>query len=172
MSITANSTPKERGSSQEQGLRRAAQSGLDVMLSDAALEGGGVGRFLKPKAAGRTIAGLARHPRRTGRDAGRFGVELARVAAGSSETRPSKGDRRFGERAWQENWLLRRVMQSYLATCETADRLISDAGVDWRTERQARFAASNVLDALAPTNFPWSNPAVLKESIDAGGATW
>ncbi len=61
-------------------------------------------------------------------------------------------------------------MQSYLATCDTADRLISDAGVDWRTERQARFAASNVLDALAPTNFPWSNPAVLKESIDAGGA--
>ena len=61
-------------------------------------------------------------------------------------------------------------MQGYLATCETVDRLISDAGLDWRTERQARFAASNVLDALAPTNFPWSNPAVLKESIDAGGA--
>ena len=140
------------------------------MLSDAVLEGGGVGRFVKPQAAGRTIAGLARHPRRTASDAGRFGVELARVAAGHSEARPSKGDRRFGERAWQDNWLLRRVMQSYLATCETADRLISDAGLDWRTERQARFAASNVLDALAPTNFPWSNPAVLKESIDAGGA--
>ena len=61
-------------------------------------------------------------------------------------------------------------MQGYLATCETVDRLISDAELDWRTERQARFAASNVLDALAPTNFPWSNPAVLKESIDDGGA--
>jgi Poly-beta-hydroxybutyrate polymerase (PhaC) N-terminus len=98
------------------------------------------------------------------------GVELAQVAAGHSETGPSKGDRRFGERAWQDNWLLRRVMQGYLATCEIADRLISDAGLDWRTERQARFAASNLLDALAPTNFRWSNPAVLKESIDAGGA--
>ena len=52
----------------------------------------------------------------------------------------------------------------------TVDDLISDADLDWRTERQARFAASNVLDALAPTNFPWSNPAVLKESIDEGGA--
>ena len=52
------------------------------------------------------------------------------------------------------------------------DRLISDAELDWRTERQARFAAGNVLDALAPTNFPWSNPAVLKESIDAGGANF
>jgi polyhydroxyalkanoate synthase subunit PhaC len=158
-----NHAPETRG------LRLAARSGLDVMLSDAALEDGGVSRFLKPRAAGRTIAGLAHHPGHAARDAGALGAELARVAAGRSELEPPKGDRRFGERAWQENWLLRRVMQGYLATCDTVDRLISDADVDWRTERQARFAASNVLDALAPTNFPWSNPAVLKESIDQGG---
>ena len=170
MSVTANSTTNEPASAPGPGLRRAAHSGLDVMLSDAVLESGGVGRFLKPKAAGRTVTGLARHPRRTVSDAGRFGLEQARVAIGRSDARPSKSDRRFGERAWQDNWLLRRVMQSYLATCDTVDRLISDAGLDWRTERQARFAASNLLDALAPTNFPWSNPAVLKESIDAGGA--
>ena len=163
---TASTNPAEHSKA---GLTLAAQSGLEVMLSDAALEGG-VGRFLKPRATGRTVAGLARHPRRTTRTAGRFGVELARVAAGRSEVRPSKRDRRFGERAWEENWLLRRTMQTYIAACDTVDSLISDAGLDWRTERQARFAASNVLDALAPTNFPWSNPTVLKESIDAGGA--
>ena len=171
MTVAANATtPQERVSPPEPGLRRAARSGLDVMLSDAVLEGNVVGRFLKPKTAGRTIVGLARHPRRAVRDAGRFGVELAHVAAGRSEAQPPKSDRRFGERAWQDNWLLRRVMQSYLAACETVDQLICDAGLDWRTERQARFAASNVLDALAPTNFPWSNPAVLKETIDVGGA--
>lgn len=149
MSVEATSNSKPRVSPSQPGLRLAARSGLDVMLSDAVLEGGGVGRFVKPRATGRTIAGLARHPRRAASDAGRFGVELARVATGRSEARPSKGDRRFAERAWQDNWLLRRVMQSYLATCESVDRLISDAGLDWRTERQARFAASNVLDALA-----------------------
>ena len=26
-----------------------------------------------------------------------------------------------------------------------------------------------MLDALAPTNFPWSNPEVLKEAINTGG---
>jgi hypothetical protein len=52
------------------------------MLSDAVLEGGGVGRFVKPRAAGRTIAGLAHHPRRVASDAGRFGVELARLRPG------------------------------------------------------------------------------------------
>jgi polyhydroxyalkanoate synthase len=160
------------GSSSEPGLRLAAQSGLDVMLTDAVLEDGGVGRFLKPRAAGRTIAGLAHHPRRAARDSAGFGVELARVAAGRSNARPAKGDRRFGDRAWQDSWLFQRMMQAYLATGDTVDRLISDAELDWRTERQARFAASNVLDALAPTNFPWSNPAVLKESIDAGGANF
>jgi polyhydroxyalkanoate synthase len=170
MSTAATTNSKPEVSPPEPGLRLAARSGLDVMLSDAVLESGSVGRFLKPRTAGRTILGLARHPRRAAADAGSFGAELARVAAGISDTSPAKGDRRFAERAWQDNWLLRRVMQSYLATCETVDRLISDVGLDWRTERQARFAASNVLDALAPTNFPWSNPAVLKESIDAGGA--
>ncbi len=140
------------------------------MLTDAVVEDSGVRRFLKPRAAGRAVVGLARHPGRTARDTRVLGAALVSIAAGRSEVGPAKGDRRFGDRAWQENWLLRRVMQAYLATCETVDDLISDADLDWRTERQARFAASNVLDALAPTNFPWSNPAVLKESIDAGGA--
>jgi polyhydroxyalkanoate synthase len=158
MSVQAGTNSKPEVSPPEPGLRLAARSGLDVMLSDAVLETGGVGRFVKPQAAGRTIMGLARHPRRAAGDAGRFGAELVRVAAGRSEARPSKGDRRFAERAWHDNWLLRWVMQGYLATCETVDRLISDAGLDWRTERQARFAAGNVLDALAPTNFPWSTP--------------
>jgi polyhydroxyalkanoate synthase len=145
---------------------------MDVMLTDAVLEDSAVGRFLNPRAAGRTIAGLARHPQRAARDAAGFGLELTRVAAGRSEVAPPKGDRRFGDRAWEHNWLLRRLMQSYLATNDTVDRLISDADLDWRTERQARFAATNLLDALAPTNFPWSNPAVLKESIDQGGANF
>ena len=170
MSPSSASAKPERSPRRDPGLRLAARSGLDVMLSDAVLDDGGVGRFVKPRAAGRTIAGLALHPRRAARDAGALGVELARVAAGRSEVEPVKGDRRFGDRGWRENWLLRRVMQSYLATCDSVDQLISDADLDWRTERQARFAATNVLDALAPTNFAWSNPAVLKESIDTGGA--
>jgi len=110
MSVETNSSPKDRVSPADPGLRLAARSSLDVMLSDAALEGGGVGRFVKPRAAGRTIAGLARHPRRAASDAGRFGAELARVAAGHSDARPSQGDRRFGERAWQDNWLFHRLI--------------------------------------------------------------
>jgi polyhydroxyalkanoate synthase subunit PhaC len=33
-----------------------------------------------------------------------------------------------------------------------------------------RFAAENIADALAPTNFLWSNPTALKATLDNGGA--
>src|SRR3954447_15508134 len=126
-------------------------------------------RFVRPGAAVTVAAGLARRPRRTVRRVGELGAELGRVAAGRSEVQPAKRDRRFADPAWQSNWMFRRLVQTYLATGETVDGLISDAHADWRTERQARFAAGNVFDALAPSNFPWSNPAVIKASVDEGG---
>jgi polyhydroxyalkanoate synthase len=152
------------------GTRRAAQSALDVMLTDAAVDQGSVGRFIQPVAGAKVAAKLALHPNRVARRAGGLGRGLAAAASGRSTVTPAKGDRRFGDRGWQQNWLLRRLLQSYLVTAESIDGLISDAELSWRTERQARFAAHNVLDALAPTNFPWSNPVVMREIVDQGGA--
>jgi polyhydroxyalkanoate synthase subunit PhaC len=140
---------------------------LDVLLTDAA---DGRSRFVRPGAAARVAAGLGRHPRRTARRVGHLGGELARVAGGRSQLRPGKRDRRFADPAWESSWLFRRLLQTYLAVDETVDGLITDSGVDWRAERQARFAAANLLDALAPTNFPLTNPAVIKASVDQGGA--
>ncbi len=125
--------------------------------------------MLQPRVAAKLTAGLARRPNRT---AGRFtglAAELARVAAGRSEIGPTQRDRRFADPAWRSNWLLRRLVQTHLAVSETVDSLISDADLGWRHERQARFVAGNMLDALAPSNFPWSNPTVMKETVDQGG---
>jgi polyhydroxyalkanoate synthase len=145
----------------------AADAALDVLLTDAA-DGGS--RFLRPGAAVKVGAGLARRPHRAARRAGHLGAELTRVAGGRSELRPGKRDRRFADPAWESSWLFRRLLQTHLAVEETVDGLIADSGVSWRAERQARFAAGNLLDAFAPTNFPWSNPAVIKASVDQGGA--
>jgi polyhydroxyalkanoate synthase len=145
-----------------------AGAALDVLLTDAAV-GSRWRRFVRPGAAAAVAAGLARRPDRAVRRVTQLGGELARVVTGRSELRPGKGDRRFGDPAWETSWFLRRLLQAYLAAGGTLDVLISDAGTDWRTERQARFAATNLLDALAPTNFPWSNPAVLKDIVDHGG---
>ncbi|HEY2005547.1 MAG TPA: alpha/beta fold hydrolase [Solirubrobacteraceae bacterium] len=147
---------------------RAAQSGLDVLLSDAG--SGGPSQFIAPGAGVRIGAGLVRHPGRVAARAVGLASQFGRVAAGRSELAPAKSDRRFGDRAWEDNWLLRRVLQGYLAVGEAVDGLISDAEVEWRPERRARLAAGNVLDAIAPTNFPFSNPTVIKETVDTGGS--
>jgi polyhydroxyalkanoate synthase len=137
------------------------------MLSEAAA--GGPPRFLAPGAAVKVSLGLARHPGRVASRAARLTSELREVATGRSDIAPSKSDRRFTDPAWAHSWLFRRLLQGYLAVGETVDGLISDSDVDWRAERRARLVVTNVIDALAPTNFPWSNPEVIKETINTGG---
>ncbi len=137
------------------------------MLSEAAA--GGAPRFVAPGSAVKVGAGLALHPGKVAARTSSLAAELRLVAAGRSQLAPAKGDRRFGDPAWERNWLFRRLLQSYLALGETVDGLVSDAEVDWRAERRARLAAGNVLDAIAPTNFPWSNPEVIKETVNTGG---
>lgn len=162
----ANATP-DMNQSAVRRTGRAAQAGLDVLLSEAGT--GEPSRFIAPGAGVKVGAGLARRPRRVVARAAGLAGELGRVAAGRSELAPAKGDRRFGDRAWEGNWLLRRVLQSYLAIGDAVDGLITDADIDWRAERRARLTAGNVIDALAPTNFAFSNPAVIKETVDTGG---
>jgi polyhydroxyalkanoate synthase len=150
------------------GRAEPGRAAIEVLLTDASAGDGN--RFVRPVAAAKVAAGLARRPLTTTRAVGGLGAELARVASGRSTLRPAKRDGRFADPAWEGNWMLRRLLQAYLGAGATIDELIDDARVDWRTERNARFAAGNVLDALAPSNFPWSNPTVLKTSVDEGGA--
>jgi polyhydroxyalkanoate synthase subunit PhaC len=145
-----------------------AAAALDVLLTEAAV--GGPPRFVPIGSAAKAAAAIARRPARTVRRTAGLAGELGQIAVGGSELAPERRDRRFADPAWRSNWLFRRLMQSYLAAVGTVDGLIDDAELDWRADRQARFAAQNVLDALAPTNFPWSNPTVLKELVDQGGA--
>ena len=150
--------------------RGPARSGLDVMLTDAASNGGT--RLLKPGTALGLGLGLARRPQRVvKRGAGLVG-ELAKVAAGRSELAPAKRDRRFADDGWTGNWALQRVLQTHIALEHTVDGLVGDAELDWRRERQARFAVTNVMDAIAPSNNPLINPTVLKATVDEGGANF
>ncbi len=137
------------------------QSALDVMLTD------GAGPHFVPPTG--VVSGLARRPRKLARRLGGLGAELARVAAGRSQAAPGGRDRRFTDPAWESSWLYRRILQTHLALGDAADGLIDDARLDWRQERQVRFAAGNLLDALAPSNFPLTNPAVVKATVDEGG---
>jgi polyhydroxyalkanoate synthase subunit PhaC len=167
MPVMANPTRNGRN---DVGNIAAGRAALDVMLTDAAVSRNPASRFLDPLSTAKFAAGLARRPAALAGRAQQLGAELARVATGNSELAPAKSDRRFTDRAWSENWMFHRLMQAYLALGGTVEELIDDAGLDWQAERQVRFTLGNVLDVLAPTNLPLSNPTVLKETIDRGGA--
>ena len=120
-------------------------------------------------ATAKFAAKLALKPQAVARRGLGFATELSKVAVGRSELQPEKGDRRFKDKGWKLNPALRRVLQAYLATGQTVDGLIADAGLDNRSEQRVRFIASNLLDAFAPSNSPLLNPTVLKAVIDSGG---
>jgi polyhydroxyalkanoate synthase len=147
--------------------QRDLSAPLDVLLTEATYSPRQ--RFFAADASLRLGASLARRP---GKVAGRLiglGRELGRVAADGADVSPPRGDRRFSDPAWEENPLFRRLMQGYLATGETVDGLIGDAELDIQTERRVRFPIENLRDALAPTNFPWSNPAAIKAAVSTRG---
>ena len=139
-----------------------------MVLVDAAR--GPLRRLVPP--AGTTLrfgAALARQPSVLARRAGELAGELGRITVGRSELVPGKKDKRFADPAWTENPLLRRAVQTHLATARTTWELIDDADLEWRDDERIRFTATNVVDALAPSNVPLLNPLALKAVIDTGG---
>src|SRR3954471_21778090 len=122
------------GRSSARGTTEAASAALDVMLADAAVEGRR--RFVTPGPAIGVAAGLARRPARTARRVAGLGAELTKVAAGRSQLRPGRRDRRFADPAWETSWLFRRLLQTHLAVEETVGELISDAHLEWAREHQ------------------------------------
>jgi polyhydroxyalkanoate synthase len=145
----------------------AAAAGLDTLLTDAAL--GPVRRMVPGRASAKLAAKLAMRPDKVARRGAGLAAELARIAVGRSELEVPAKDRRFKDEAWSQNPAFRRLVQTYLATGRTIDSLICEADLDWRSERRVRFMAENVLDALAPSNAPLTNPSVIKAIVDTGG---
>ena len=147
-----------------------AAMGLDMVLVDAAR--GPLSRLLPPAGTAlRFGAALARQPGTVAKRTGELARELGRITAGSSELAPGKKDKRFADPAWAGNPLLRRAMQAHLATARTAWELIEDADLDWQDDERIRFSATNIVDALAPSNLPVVNPLSLKAAIDTGGGS-
>ena len=140
---------------------------LGMLMGDGAV--GPARRWLPGRSVLKATRNLATQPGTVAGRAAGLAAELGRIATGSSEVEPKKGDSRFKDPAWQHNPAFRVLCQSYLAADATLDSLIDDANLDWQDERRIRFAARNISDALAPSNFPQTNPTVLKAVIDSGG---
>jgi polyhydroxyalkanoate synthase len=172
-------TKKPAQTSQKQAADRPADPpedateavmGLDMLLVDAAR--GPLRRMIPP--AGTTLrfgSALARQPGTVAKRAAELVRELGAIAVGRSDLEPGRKDRRFADPAWTGNPLLHRAMQAHLASARAAWQLIEDADLDWQDDERVRFTATNIVDALAPSNLPVVNPLSLKAAIDSGGGS-
>ncbi|MGB3718430.1 MAG: class I poly(R)-hydroxyalkanoic acid synthase [Hyphomicrobiaceae bacterium] len=83
---------------------------------------------------------------------------------------PAPGDNRFKDPEWSENTYFDYWRQAYLLTAKWAEKILDKTeGLDERTRQKAEFYLEQILSALSPSNFPVTNPEVLRETIASGG---
>src|ERR1700739_5014703 len=140
---------------------------LDLLLTSATKP---FVRRMMPNASWARFAGnLAQHPGAVADRVGALTRELGSIAVGKSHRVPARADKRFSDPAWQQNPLLHRIMQAYLAGSETAEGLLADAELDWRDMEKMQFVIDNFVEGLAPSNNPLISPLGWKALIDTGG---
>ncbi|MFZ5916333.1 MAG: PHA/PHB synthase family protein [Chloroflexota bacterium] len=80
-------------------------------------------------------------------------------------------DSRFSHQTWRENLAFDMVRQVYLITAQwMTDVAEGLEGLNPDLGQRAVFWTKQLADALSPTNFAVTNPAVLQETIRTGGA--
>ena len=147
-----------------------SRAALDVLLTDAAVSRGGARRFLEPAAA-REGAGRTRPAPRPGArpGRGRSGLSSGRSPPGAPSARRPRRSPLHRPRLEAE--LAVAAVAAVLPRRRRRGRgLIDDAGSTGGPSARRGSRLGNVLDALAPSNFPWSNPTVIKQTVDDGGA--
>ena len=82
---------------------------------------------------------------------------------------PAKGDRRFSDPAWSDEPVYDYLKQAYLLAARQLQEFVAAAPVDDATRAQVDFASRQMMNALAPTNFPHTNPQVARRTIESGG---
>jgi polyhydroxyalkanoate synthase len=83
---------------------------------------------------------------------------------------PEKGDKRFSAPDWQQNPVFDALKQTYLLTATTLLKAASEVqGLNEQQQRKLVFYMRQFLDAISPTNFAFTNPQVIHETIQSGG---
>ena len=86
-------------------------------------------------------------------------------AAGADSAPVLRGDRRFKDEAWSHSPFYDLLRQSYLVNAKQLTELVDHAEVDDKTRLQLRFYARQFIDAMSPSNFPATNPDVIRTAI-------
>jgi len=89
-----------------------------------------------------------------------LGEDVAPVA------QPESGDNRFKDPEWSSNPYFDFWKQAYLVTTHWAESILDNTnGLDERTKQKADFYFRQLSSALSPSNFPMTNPEVVRETF-------
>ncbi len=146
-----------------------ASAPLDLLLTQASH--GAIRRFVPVRSGASFLGALARRPERVAARLSDLASEWAKIVVGASEVAPASHDRRFADPAWNQNPMLRRLVQAYLVAATTAEGLAQDVPMGWRQAEQVKFAVGNLVEALSPSNNPLTSPVAWKALIDTGGGS-
>jgi polyhydroxyalkanoate synthase len=133
------------------------------------------------KALGRFGQEVARRPlptmaamARAGTGLGLTGLAAAGRAVGlktPGPLPPAGKDKRFADKAWEENAAFFATAQAYRLWSRFVDDLLALAELEEPWNGKATFALRAMVDAMAPTNFLPTNPAALKRAFETGGVS-
>lgn len=83
---------------------------------------------------------------------------------------PHADDARFADPVWSDSPSWDIVKEAYLAiTHRLEDMLFETPGLSEKERRRAAFWVRKWLNAMAPTNFFWSNPLALRKFVETKG---
>jgi polyhydroxyalkanoate synthase len=102
-------------------------------------------------------------------------MQLMRLAAERAAGRevpavaePEPGDNRFSDPEWSRNPYFDFWKQAYLITARWLEETLDQTtGLDERTRQRARFYLRQIVSAFSPSNFPLTNPVVLRETAQS-----
>jgi polyhydroxyalkanoate synthase len=95
-----------------------------------------------------------------------------RILGGEAEAvvAPAPGDRRFRDSEWQRNEIFDFIKQSYLLTANAVQEMVANLhGIPDHERKRIEFYTKQFADAFAPTNFPLTNPEVVRATLKSNG---
>ncbi len=79
-------------------------------------------------------------------------------------------DRRFKDDSWHETQVFEFLNQSYLAATQWAQDFVEEASdLDEHERKKAKFYAEQVTNAISPSNFAFTNPEIIKLTLETNG---